>query len=176
VSQFNPIIQAAVIRSIFKCGGRPTGGLADDLVQESYLRLCRDDFRALRNFRSPNPKALYGLVQAVAVSVTIDHFRKQSTEIRGGGDEPIPLDLLSLKDLAHPSGAAAVETAVLIDQLDRRLQKILPPETAVRDRRIFWLYYRRGLTAEQIASLSGMDLSAKGVESVLHRLLRFLKE
>jgi len=39
-----------------------------------------------------------------------------------------------------------------------------------RDKVVFLLYYRQGLTAKKIAGIPGIDLSEKGVESCLHRL------
>jgi DNA-directed RNA polymerase specialized sigma24 family protein len=40
---------------------------------------------------------------------------------------------------------------------------------------LFWLYYRQGLTAEEIASMTGAGLTAKGVESALRRVAKWLR-
>jgi DNA-directed RNA polymerase specialized sigma24 family protein len=40
---------------------------------------------------------------------------------------------------------------------------------------IFWLYYKRGLTTKEIAGLPFINLSVKGVESTLHRLVQLLR-
>jgi hypothetical protein len=45
-----------------------------------------------------------------------------------------------------------------------------------RDRKLFWLYYRVGLTADAIAGLPSIGLSTKGVESSLLRLTRLLRD
>ena len=45
-----------------------------------------------------------------------------------------------------------------------------------RDRTIFWLYYLQGLTAEEIAGLPTVELSAKGVESALRRITAWLRK
>jgi len=49
-------------------------------------------------------------------------------------------------------------------------------ETLQRDRTIFWLYYRQGLTAKEIGALPSIGLSLKGVESTLHRLTQLVRE
>jgi DNA-directed RNA polymerase specialized sigma24 family protein len=44
-----------------------------------------------------------------------------------------------------------------------------------RDRTIFWLHYRQGLTATQIAAIPTLNLTVKGVESTLWRLKELVK-
>jgi RNA polymerase sigma-70 factor, ECF subfamily len=172
VSTFNKLIQITVIRTAQRCG-RCSPELVDDLVQDVYLRICANDYKVLREFRSPEPKALYGLIQAVATTVTLDHFRTWSAEKRGAGEEPIPLDVgLPLADKEAP---AEVEQSVLFQEIDQHLGKICPTETAARDRRIFWLYFRHGFSAKDISALPGVALTDKGVESTLHRMTQSLR-
>jgi RNA polymerase sigma-70 factor (ECF subfamily) len=45
-----------------------------------------------------------------------------------------------------------------------------------RNSKIFWLYYRAGLSAAAIAALPGIGLSTKGVESLILRITRELRE
>jgi hypothetical protein len=40
---------------------------------------------------------------------------------------------------------------------------------------VFWLYYRAGCSAAEIAAVPGIDLTAKGVESLLLRMTRELR-
>src|SRR5262249_16749202 len=45
-----------------------------------------------------------------------------------------------------------------------------------RDGKLFWLYYRVGLTADAIAGLQSIGLSTKGMESSFLRLTRLLRD
>ena len=45
-----------------------------------------------------------------------------------------------------------------------------------RNREIFWLHYRAGLSARAIADLPEIGLTAKGVESVIMRVTKELRE
>jgi RNA polymerase sigma-70 factor (ECF subfamily) len=65
--------------------------------------------------------------------------------------------------------------SALLAQLDQKLQSA-PEIVGERDRAFFWLYYREGFTAEEIASLPGATLTAKGVESALRRITLWLRE
>ncbi len=60
-------------------------------------------------------------------------------------------------------------------QLDRLL-KLRRDQVSVRDRNLFWLYYRQGLTAQAISQIPSIGLSAKGVESAIARLTRLLRD
>ncbi|MFZ0743278.1 MAG: hypothetical protein WAM85_02680, partial [Terracidiphilus sp.] len=74
-----------------------------------------------------------------------------------------------------PNDSAEMQKAVLFSELDSRI-RAAPELIAERDRAIFWLYYLQGLTAEEIAGLPAIELSAKGVESVLRRVITWLRK
>ena len=59
----------------------------------------------------------------------------------------------------------------LIGEIDQRLAAT---ETD-RDRNIFWLYYRQGYTARDIASIPNLGLTQKGVESCIYRLTQSVR-
>ena len=169
VARFHRVIAATVIKTArrFKQLSPDT---ADDLIQQTYLRICSDDFRALRMFRSSEPKAIYGFVQSIAYSVVQDHFRSKFAITHGGAVPMVPLDLLSGRDVRDQSAPKELENEVLIREIDDLLKGAPSSPEAERDRTIFWLYYRQGLTAKAIAALPGIKLSAKGVESLIFRL------
>jgi RNA polymerase sigma-70 factor (ECF subfamily) len=68
-----------------------------------------------------------------------------------------------------------MERDLLIGQIDRILAKQLREPFAKRDRSVFWLYYRQGLTSKAIASLPGIGLTSKGVEAMIHRLSKAVR-
>jgi RNA polymerase sigma-70 factor (ECF subfamily) len=67
------------------------------------------------------------------------------------------------------------EGKILLEEIDTILKVHAHEPNFERDRAIFWLYYRTGLTAKAIAALPGVKLSAKGVESTLLRLTRQIR-
>jgi RNA polymerase sigma-70 factor (ECF subfamily) len=75
-------------------------------------------------------------------------------------------------DGAHQS--AQMQRSALLAQLDSKLRSA-PDVIPDRDRTLFWLYYRQGFTAQEIARLGGAGLSAKGVESALRRVTIWLR-
>jgi RNA polymerase sigma-70 factor (ECF subfamily) len=73
---------------------------------------------------------------------------------------------------SHESGR--MHRTVLMSQLDEKLRSA-PEIISERDRSVFWLYYLQGLTAEEIARVAASGLTAKGVESALRRVAKWLR-
>jgi RNA polymerase sigma-70 factor (ECF subfamily) len=167
VRQFQPLIASVVLR-ICRRHGSHYASLVDDLVQETFLRLCRDDSKVLRQFEFRHEAAVFGFIKVVAGSVANDHFRSLNTQKRAG-EFAVEAEVLEQTAVAADSGA---EKQMLFRQFEQYLQHA---EVSERDRNVFWFYYRQGFTAVEIASLPGVELSAKGVESCLLRLVKVVR-
>ena len=59
---------------------------------------------------------------------------------------------------------------VFLNEIDEHLKRALTGPDQERDRMIFWLYFRQGMSTKEIALLPTIRLSAKGVGSVIERL------
>lgn len=152
--------------------GTATPSIVDDIVQDVFLKLCDQDRRILRDFRPRSEGSFYALLRTIAASVANDYFRRRSSEKRGGKVVTLALDP---EFPVTESRRQSAQQTVLFSELDRILLSASGAST-MRDRTIFWLYYLQGLTAEEIAVLPGMDLSAKGVESALRRIVEWLRK
>lgn len=175
VLRIHGLIAGAVWRTLRQTATAPPCGLVDDLVQDTYVKLCADNLAALRRFRGGRPEALVAYLRAVACSVTCDYMRAEAAEKRGAGRvEALDTGTAALAD--PRSTAEPLDRQLLFAQLDRWLTTNGDATTGRRDRWIFWLYYRHGLTARAIAAIPVVGLSAKGVESTIHRLTRAARE
>jgi RNA polymerase sigma-70 factor (ECF subfamily) len=157
----------------------PTASLLDDLVQETYLKLCAEDCRLLRNFRSRHPGAIFGFLKVVTANVVHDHFKASHAAKRGGGGVPASLEEEQASQVhvqeSPGCSSSGIEQSILVQQIDSCLSRAISPAELPRCRRIFWLYYRCGLSARAIASLPHINLTTKGVESTLFRLSGLVK-
>jgi RNA polymerase sigma-70 factor (ECF subfamily) len=138
-------------------------GLVDDLVQETYLRLCRDKCRSLREFKPEREESIFGFLKVVASSVALDYFRAHATLKRG----PSPTQLDESTERFAVSQGTPTDDLLLCNEMWRTLDGVIQSE---RDVTIFRMYYQQGFTAKEIAALPNLGLSVKGVESCLHRL------
>jgi len=174
VRRFQPLI-AGVVTKCVRNRKRPTPDLVDELVQETYLKLCANNFKALRDFTFKEDLGFYGFLKVVASHVVEDYFRKISNQKNNYGREEEDIDEVRPGALFRRNDLRPAEKAILMDQIDRCLKKLAAEPNFTRDRSIFWLYYGHGLTARAISQLPGIKLSVKGVESTLLRLTRFVK-
>lgn len=157
--------------------GNTSGTLVDDLIQATYLKLWEGGRNLLRDFAVQYPEAILGYLKRTAANVTHDYFRHGQSQSCGGA-----LPHVSTADVdpeeggdAH-GGQESITLGVFLREIDEHLQRCLSGPDQERDRMIFWLYFRQGLTSREIASLPGIGLGTKGVGSVIERLKRSIRE
>jgi RNA polymerase sigma-70 factor, ECF subfamily len=170
-----PLASVVALRASRMWVSAPSKAALDDIVQEVFLKLCEQERRILRNFEPRGEDSFLGLLRVVVASVANDYFRRLYSAKRGGKVITMPLleDEGQLPaDAARP--AARIQQSALLAQLDQKL-RTAPGVISERDRVLFWLYYRQGYTAEEIARLSAAGLTAKGVESALRRVTMWLR-
>ncbi len=164
VRELQPLIASVLVRIVRRYGDQNLA-LVDDLVQETFLRLCRDDCKVLRQFKQQHESAIFGFVKVVAASVATDHFRAQNAQKRAG-EYAMDSEVLDRTAVAK---AEKPDQGVLLEQVEGCLNRVTESK---QEQSLFWLYYRQGFTAVEIAGMSGVQLSAKGVESCLLRLVK----
>ena len=169
VRRFRPVIARTVLRTARRFGVTAPN-LIDDLIQETYLKICGDRCRILREFRSEDSDAIFGLLKTVAFSVTQDHFKRAWTIKRGSGEKETAIDSFIESVIVGDEGVSHVEQAILLREIDDYLRSESHTVSGERDRQIFWLHHRHGMTARAIALIPGIGLTQKGVESVIQRV------
>jgi RNA polymerase sigma-70 factor (ECF subfamily) len=142
--------------------GRASRDEVDDLVQEICLKISAHGAAVLRKLPGQSDEAAFAYLKVVAANTVRDRF-----------------------DYEHAGQRDAARTSTLDDDVIGRLGTVLPVAEADkrlllaqvdgalgggrRERTIFWLYYRTGLTAKEIAALPSIGLGESGVESLLNR-------
>jgi RNA polymerase sigma-70 factor, ECF subfamily len=163
-TRFQPLIAAAVVR-VCQRYRQQDAALVDDLIQETYLRLCRGNCHVLRSFQARHDEAILGYLKVIATTVALDHFRARLTQKRR---EEVDCNG-ELPEISVPS--SSIEQSAQIAEIDSRLAA----SESERDRTIFWLFYRQGYTARDIAGISSLGLTQKGVESCIYRITQSLR-
>jgi RNA polymerase sigma-70 factor, ECF subfamily len=149
----------------------------DDLVQETYLKLCSDQCRRLRDFADLHPEAIIGYIKTIAANVAHDHFKALHAQKRGSGELSQSLDTCEPEGQGGSlGGPAEMEREVLLKEVSQALETCSQGPDQHRDCLIFWLYYQQGMSAKAIAARPSVGLTAKGVESAIFRLTRLVRE
>ncbi|MGB6744121.1 MAG: sigma-70 family RNA polymerase sigma factor [Terracidiphilus sp.] len=176
VARFRRPICLSIIRTACHWGAIPQQ-VVDDLAQDTYLKLCADRCRLLRAFASERPEAIEGYIRTIAVNVTHDHFKSLHSQKRGSGMVVQLVEDIDNKSADGDFGAQdTMEREILLKEIGDCLKACSEGPDQERDCLIFWLYYRQGLSAKAIAALPTVGLTAKGVESVIFRLTRLVRE
>ncbi|HZD93627.1 MAG TPA: sigma-70 family RNA polymerase sigma factor, partial [Candidatus Sulfotelmatobacter sp.] len=147
----------------------PSPALVDDLIQETYLKLFANDRKYLRGIKNEHENAIFGYLKVAASHTTHDHFRHRENKVP-------EVELTDRAVPPSPDGFDRIVFMRLKDEIQSRLQGLSSSATYSRDLAIFWLYYEQGYTAKEISLLPHIGLMVKGVEAVLLRLTRSLRE
>ncbi len=157
--------------------GQPSRSLVEDLVQITYLKLWEDGCRLLLDFAIQHPEAILGYVKKTAANAAHDCFKHGHSQ-SSGGDKPH----VSMSDVDPEAGndvhgsEERIAFEIFLKEIDEHLKRCLTGPDQGRDRTIFWLYFRQGMSTKEIASLPTIGLTAKGVGSVIERLKYCIRE
>lgn len=174
VRRFQALI-ARTVRRRFARYTRIDPDRVDDLTQETFLKLCKDDYKALRTFEFWHENAFPGFLKVMALHVVEDDGRKRKRAKDGGGQEPENIDGLPQHPSDRSRSVASIFNSVRVSEIESCLQQRKDEPNFARDYRIFWLYFRDGFTANDISLLPDIELkNVKGVESVLLRLVKWV--
>jgi RNA polymerase sigma-70 factor, ECF subfamily len=176
VSRVGKHISLVIMRTA-SLWGEASRSLVEDLIQITYLKLWEGGCRRLGDFAIQHPEAILGYLKKIAVNVTHDYFKHGHSQ-SSGGDQPH----VSTSDVDPEAGIEVhgspekIAFGVFLNEIDEHLRRCLSGPDQERDRTIFWLYFRQGMSTKEIASLPGIGLGTKGVGSVIERLKHGIRE
>jgi len=164
IAKLQPIFARAIYR-IAATWGTVISDEIDDVVQETFLKLGAGRQDAILRANLTSEAATTAYLKVMAANTARDYYKAKYSGKRG-------LELLSagvqLEEIASSNGLDT-DREILLSQIDSAL------EADERDRTVFWLYYRQGLTAREISLIPAFRLSVKGVESLIYRLTSTVK-
>ncbi len=151
VSRLMPVVRAICRRVLERRAGRRLGPYdGDDLVQEVWLILMRDDAQRLRQYDAARGSSLESYVAMVARSEAAKVLRREQAAKRGGGAEIGALD-----DARGVAGGYDPEAVALGRSLQADLQSHLAEQLAPKGRLILRLLYADGLSPAEAAQTIG---------------------
>jgi len=171
IRRLQPLIAGTLIRTA-RQWDEPSPATIDDLVQDTFLKLFAQRQSILRNVEMRHDKTFFAYLKVMAANVAHDHYKAANARKRGSGVAVQPLE-----ESAEPGYdmSGNTEQRLLISRVETALSRLLQGRTAGRDKIVFWLHYRDGMSASAIAAVPALDLTAKGVESLLHRIVTALR-
>jgi RNA polymerase sigma factor (sigma-70 family) len=146
VVRYAGLITAAARRVIGAGGG--SSGEVEDIVQEVFLRLCKDGFRLLRQY-DPARAGLTTWLTIVARSVAHDAIRRRRVPTQTLDDTP--------------------EAAFAVEPKFHEPIKLPPDLLSPRQQLVITMLYERDMEVSEIAATLGVD--AQTVRSTHHKAM-----
>jgi RNA polymerase sigma factor (sigma-70 family) len=154
----------------------------EDLVQDVFLRLVDNDCLLLKRFDGTTEASLFRYLSVIAGSVVINRYkylqRVRRRNTQSGLDD---VDDTLLKRVGLSRDDLKMERSILVREIMQILEEILREEvpqakTRDRDLLIFKLHLFEDLSLSEISRYCGINLSVPGVEKIIAKITRRLKE
>jgi RNA polymerase sigma factor (sigma-70 family) len=139
VLQYSALVYHTIKKTLALYHVPPEDDRVEDLFQEFFLAILRDDFKKLRQFRGEYGCSLASWIRLVSARLTIDSLRKRDALAPKATDPPDPVDSLLGQE----------EERLLLEAVDA-----LSP----KDRIFVDLCFRQSLPPEEIAGIFHMSV------------------
>jgi RNA polymerase sigma factor (sigma-70 family) len=160
VLQYTRLVYYTIKKTLSLYHVEPSTDIVDDMFQNFFLSLIRDDFRKLLQFRGRRDASLACWLRVIAARQTIDYLRKREASASCTTDNFAP-------DNSDPS-------ASLMDQEQKRLLSQTLEALTPRDRLFVELYFYQSFPPEEIAKI--LQVSTSAVYTKKSRVLTKLRE
>jgi RNA polymerase sigma factor (sigma-70 family) len=160
VRQYSNLVYHTIKKTLIRHHAEPRADLVEDLYQEFFVSLLRDECKKLRQFRGAHGCSLASWLRLLTARLTIDFLRKPSSnsdEVAGAMSRYGP-------DPTEP---------LLNEQHERLLNQAIQT-LSPRDRILLDLCYRQTLASDQVATLLKTSVSA--VYAQKSRVLEKIRE
>ncbi len=160
VLQYSNLVYHTIKKTLNLHQVEPRADLVEDLYQEFFISILRNDYNKLRQFRGAHGCSLASWLRLLTVRLTIDFLRKQaptSGEIAAAMSRDSP-------DPAEP----------LINEEQERLLIQAIQSLSARDRILLDLCYRQALASEEVAQL--LKTSVNAIYTQKSRVLEKIRE
>jgi len=160
------------IYSVFKIKGfTPSSDAVEELFQEVFLSLIKDNFQKLRQFRGRNNASLASWLRIITINFCLDHLKKKK-KISLSLEEEFKGEGLSLGDILADQHILADES--LTDQ--ERLQHLTEciDTLSAEDKYFLEMHIYQGINLRDLKENLGISRSA--VDMRKSRLIQKLKD
>src|SRR5215475_10794368 len=160
VAQYSNLVYHTIKKTLNLHHVETRADLVEDLYQEFFLSLLRNDYKKLRQFRGAHDCSLASWVRILAARLTIDFLRKQA---------PTSGEVACSISRHGPDPSEPLLNEQQESLVNQAIQTLSP-----RDRILLDLCYRQALGFEHIASL--LKTSVNAVYAQKSRVLEKIRE
>ncbi|MFC1594108.1 RNA polymerase sigma factor [Candidatus Omnitrophota bacterium] len=175
VEQYTRLIYDSIIRTFKKFGARIDSDILEDLHNDVFVLLLKDQYKALKGFEGRNGCSLASYIRTISVRKTIDYWRKQkpTVSIDAGVDGEEGKRTQFLKELA------VIDDSGLLEREDaERIINILFAELQDTEREFCAMCFIENREPGELAGLLGITVDNFYVrkQRMLNKLEKIAKE
>ncbi len=149
-----------------------------DLRQDVYEKLLKDDGKALKEFRGEHTESFRAYLRSITINLTKNFSKREKLQQRRMNDvigESSAPELFRINSVTNET-EEHLDEAFVKEHIIRMLRANYPSRNLDRDILIFKLYFFEGLSPKQIHNIINGELSASGVESTVSRMKKTLEK
>ncbi|MGD9015642.1 MAG: sigma-70 family RNA polymerase sigma factor [Candidatus Omnitrophota bacterium] len=160
------------IFSVFKIKGlKISTDTANDLFQEVFLSLIKDNFHKLRQFKGKNNASLASWLRIITINFALDYFKKER-QTQLSLDEELTDEGFSLKDILADGRMSAKQLLSDQERLEHLFECI--DSLSAQDRYFLEMHIYQGINLRDLQN--NMGLSRSAVDMRKFRLIQKLKD
>jgi RNA polymerase sigma factor (sigma-70 family) len=160
VLQYSNLVYHTIKRTLSLHHAEPRADLVEDLYQEFFVSLLRNECKKLRQFTGAHGCSLASWLRMLAARLTIDFLRKRA---------PTSGEISRVMSRHGPDPAE-----LFIDEQQERLLDEAIQTLSPRDRILLDLCYRQAMASEEVAQL--LKTSVNAVYTQKSRVLEKIRE
>jgi RNA polymerase sigma factor (sigma-70 family) len=180
VRKYNPLIVRNVASTWRKYGPSqfPAKEQAEDLLQNVYLAIVKNDFRMLRNFRGETEEEANAYLVRTVINETIAYLRRNLTLRRNVNETSLDELLKEAEDEGKPLPHSLTQRPPKLSEMEfiKVLEQCFTGQYRNRDILIFLLHFRDGYSATEIAAMRVCTLEIVSINNLLGRMKKELRK
>ncbi len=183
--RFHKYISLTILRTCQQIGHHEGAAHTEDLAQEVYVKLLKNDAEALKNYEGRFENAILKYLTIAATRVALNSYRRAQAKKRpssrkrcepsweiANGRQQDAVELLP--NFAELNEESRVQLILSIEQCLEHIRKLL--RSGVRDVLIFKYYLYAEMSAENIAVLPDVQLSSQRTFGIIAAVKKRLQK
>jgi RNA polymerase sigma factor (sigma-70 family) len=178
IQRFNPLFTRCIVVAWRRHGQGfwPPIDVTEDLLQEIYATILKNDARLLQNFRGNTEAEAEAYLARTAINITTSYLRALTAQKRAGEEISLQMLLDNQGDTVLPKSPENSLQSVTEREFLEILHHLFDGPNSERDILILLLYAREGYSPAEIARLKICDLKESSIANLLAQMKSKLKK
>jgi RNA polymerase sigma factor (sigma-70 family) len=171
--RFSSLVKRYVERAWHRCGQPYEIDTLEDLLQDVYLSLVKNDYQALRQFHGSTDQSFLAYLAIICANIVRDYLRKQLIARRNAVAFSLEMELAEAEFSQFDcliTDNTQIELRIYVAQLIKKVQPLWKDGNRSRDLSLFKLHIIAGFTMAELATIKELGLRATSINRIISRI------